>query len=132
MCACVRACVQPAALSVRIDGGWQSKHGLLSVIYLLALLARRCRLRLLIAAAGANGVHTRLDPYCAAARQVKHTRINSGAGEGESRLVLIFFFLRELVVLRGGAVELQLAHSLYLLVGGGMKRGKGGDATALL
>lgn len=131
MCACVRACVQPAALSVRIDGGWQSKHGLLSVIYLLALLARRCRLRLLIAAAGANGVHTRLDPYCAAARQVKHTRINSGAAEGESRLVLIVF-LRELVVLRGGAVELLLAHSLYLLVGGGMKRGKGGDAAALL
>lgn len=123
---------QPAALSVRIDGGWQSKHGLLSVIYLLALLARRCRLRLLIAAAGANGVHTRLDPYCAAARQVKHTRINSGAAEGESRLVLIVF-LRELVVLRGGAVELLLAHSLYLLVGGGDEEGgKGGDATALL
>lgn len=87
---CVR--VQPAALSVRIDGGWQSKHGLLSVIYLLALLARRCRLRLLIAAAGANGVHTRLDPYCVPAQQVKHTRINSGAAEGESRLVLIVFF----------------------------------------
>lgn len=72
VCACECVRVQPAALSVRIDGGWQSKHGLLSVIYLLALLARRCRLRLLIAAAGANGVHTRLDPYCAAARQVKH------------------------------------------------------------
>lgn len=40
--------------SARIDGGWQSKHGLLSVIYLLTLLARRCQLRLLIAAVGAN------------------------------------------------------------------------------
>lgn len=122
MCVCLHT--QPAALSVRIDGGWQSKHGLLSVIYLLPLLARRCRLRLLIAAAGANRVHTLLDPYCAAARQVKHTHINTSAAEGESRLVLIVFAVAGCVL--GGAAEPLSAYFISAGRGGAGKEGRTG------
>lgn len=120
----LHACVESATFLALIDRDWESKHGLLSVIYLFPLLARGCWFRLLIAAVGTNRVHTQLDPYCVAGWQVKHTHTYArkqwykkgetlGAAACELCLILIVFLETAVVPCCCRKVPLSCVSSRY-------------------